>query len=612
MGVQFDWQLEEDAEPEAPSGGSPRPWGRWLILLLVVSTIGGGGFYAYTNGREQIEEEEELRLGQIEEIVSGLSAVFEQDGVEAFLAETSQDEKWQAQQLHPENIAFWESELTVTGIERSGLELWANVQWETESREIRQRVMFFEERGEEVRLRDESRRFWGNPRREATDWGTIRYYALDEQWIDQLDRQVGDTLANHCTSLDCADVTVLLTDSWQQTAAQDTLRLPSPRVWGLGADGLPTASYWTYVAQQTAVLVGETTIRFAVPRAELSRYEGLVRNYTAENPRRQIELIPFDQLPEGAEEFLPLVDGAMHSPQLDLILRGEIVELTDFANSDTGFDEYDFYEQIWSAGWWNDRMWVLPHTADLPLIYYDRTAYSTSLSDRPEAGWLWDDLLTQTELFTDRGGFEVGIASYNRDLLYSYAFNQSNACVEEVTILCNPVLQAGDVAIALEFYKELHPYTTEIRDLTTFERRVLFQNQVSIAKSEAPMWVDSPAEYEQHFISRSALVAPFPGSDQFGGVTPLRVSSAVISRYSEQPRAVWEWLSFLSYQYPNKVARQIPARPSVARSVLYWDSLPRGLQSTMLGAFPNSRPILLEEQDLFNDDAITAVLEDSE
>ena len=129
----------------------------------------------------------------------------------------------------------------------------------------RQRVMFFEERGGEVRLRDLSRGFWGNPRRASTSWGMLRYYNIDEPWVDELEVVIGESLDRYCTTLECADVTVLLTDSWQDTAAPDTIRLPSPRVWGLLADGEPPADYWAYIATQTAALVGPTTIRFAVP-----------------------------------------------------------------------------------------------------------------------------------------------------------------------------------------------------------------------------------------------------------------------------------------------------------------------------------------------------------
>lgn len=77
-----------------------------------------------------------------------------------------------------------------------------------------------------------------------------------------------------------------------------------------------------------------------------------------------------------------------------------------------------------------------------------------------------------------------------------------------------------------------------------------------------------------------------------------------MSSETNQARAVWDWFSFLSYQYPNKVARQIPARPSVARTVLYWESLPRELHQPMVLAFPNARPILLEEQELFADSVL--------
>jgi len=604
MGVEFDWQMEEEGEPDDNDPRGPRPWWIWWVLLAVLVGVGGGVGYVWRLGQTEIDEETAQRTAQVSERFAELVDMYELPDLQPFYDEAGLDQTWQARQLHPENVAFWQGNPQVTHIERNGLEIWANVMWTTDRGETRQRIVYFEERGDDVRLRDQSRRFWGNPRRHTAAWGSIRYYNIDEVYIAPLDSVLDDVLAEQCVTLACADLTVLLTDTWQETAATDTLRLPSPRLWGLDENGQPTASYWAYVRQQTAVLVGETMIRFAVPRAELSRYQTVLQQYMAANPRRQVELVPYDQLPTDPAEFLSLVDGAMMVPRLELVQNGRMRDITDFANTDPAFATHDFYEQIWSAPWWQERMWGMPHTAELPLVYYDVAAYREAGLDRPQLDWTWEDLQQQATILTKDAGFEWGMATYNQDLLYSYVYNQSNACEEEVAILCNPVVQTGDVAATLDFYDTFFSYAPDLRGLSDFERVVVFQNQVSPSTATTALWVDIPAEYERHFLSRGSQVTIFPGSEQFPGVTPLQVSSAVMSSETNQARAVWDWFSFLSYQYPNKVARQIPARPSVARTVLYWESLPRELHQPMVLAFPNARPILLEEQELFADSVL--------
>jgi hypothetical protein len=121
------------------------------------------------------------------------------------------------------------------------------------------------------------------------------------------------------------------------------------------------------------------------------------------------------------------------------------------------------------------------------------------------------------------------------------------------------------------------------------------------------LWVNEPIEYEHHFQQRSAEVVPFPGSDRFDGVTPLWIEGSVISASTTQPRVVWEWLKFISFEYPVRTTRLIPARPSVARAAQFWYALPKPLDNAMRTAFPFARPVMIDEQYYFSDAQLTAV-----
>ncbi|MCP4289627.1 MAG: hypothetical protein GY792_35265, partial [Gammaproteobacteria bacterium] len=130
-------------------------------------------------------------------------------------------------------------------------------------------------------------------------------------------------------------------------------------------------------------------------------------------------------------------------------------------------------------------------------------------------------------------------------------------------------------------------------ELIPFEANILLMNFQG-ARRQAVIWVDGAVNYEHQLLLANTGVVPFPGSDKYGGISPLWVYGSFISQQSEHPLAMWEWLKFLSYQRP--VPRLIPARPSVAVDAGYWATLPPELDEAMRLAFPLARAITPEEQ----------------
>ena len=92
---------------------------------------------------------------------------------------------------------------------------------------------------------------------------------------------------------------------------------------------------------------------------------------------------------------------------------------------------------------------------------------------------------------------------------------------------------------------------------------------------------------------------PFPGSDRFEAITPLRLEGSYIRQSSANPRAVWQWLNYLSHQSLQRQRRLIPARPSVAESTAFWRILPRPLSAAMRSVFPCARAVTLAEESIF-------------
>ena len=84
------------------------------------------------------------------------------------------------------------------------------------------------------------------------------------------------------------------------------------------------------------------------------------------------------------------------------------------------------------------------------------------------------------------------------------------------------------------------------------------------------MWADEPVFYELHLQRGSLGVQPFPGSEQFDGVTPLWVEGRVISQASSRPGDVWVWLKLLSKQSIARPPLRSRGNPIRLRRALVW------------------------------------------
>ena len=133
----------------------------------------------------------------------------------------------------------------------------------------------------------------------------------------------------------------------------------------------------------------------------------------------------------------------------------------------------------------------------------------------------------------------------------------------------------------------------DFSQLTPVERANLLPNWQG-SQRRAAMWVDWPVSYEHQRLLDPLGIMPFPGGDDFSGVTPLWIQGSFISQDSQYPLATWEWISFLTHQRP--APRLIPARPSVAERIDFWENLPPQLAEAMRFAFPNAYPVRIEDQ----------------
>ncbi|HUM70838.1 MAG TPA: extracellular solute-binding protein, partial [Chloroflexota bacterium] len=346
---------------------------------------------------------------------------------------------------------------------------------------------------------------------------------------------------------------------------------------------------------------------------QMTNYEMAAAFFMLRYPHIQVEIVP---LADPTPTELLTYDGAAFPLTEALLATGQIVDLTDYARTDPGFAPGDFYEQIWQGGGWHGRTWFLPYAAEMPVLFYDKAAYRRAQYPEPSPRWTWDEmrrdmLITAKPYAADYPSW--GFLDPGNDTLFSYAYNWENDCNEPAAIRCERPLTDTAVSAALTWYLDMAGQRGQMPNLTEIpnrERENLLLNWQS-ARRRAVIWVDVPRRYEFQRLLAPLGVTLFPGSSQFDGMTPLHVSGHFISQQAENPRAVWEWLRFLSYSPLRAQFRLIPARPSVAERDGFWQTLPRELGNPMRIAFPFARPIRLADQRYFTEEQVTAVLTDT-
>ena len=592
----------------------------WVTSVIITLLILSG----WTFLRRQ---QERNRQALIESTQAALDlmrdAVADGDG-ELFFALQDPGVETFAAQLTPQNLAFYRAGPRITNVEQSDALLHANAVWQENGRRY-QRILFFSQHGNQPRLTATDPNYWGGSKRKQQSWGRLIYHERDEVWTDEIARFVDAEVKELCSTSCLKDklpVNLIVRSGFLPTAEPAHIYVPSPRLLGLDETGQPADRFWQVLEQRLTDYLTPATIYFAVPPEHMwdinpsyfrrIDYQAAAEAFMAQNPDIRVELIAIKSFPPQAPELLAY-DGAAFAPTIEMIAGGRVVDLTPFMLSDPAFDHSDFYDQIWQAAIWQERLWMMPQAAQMPLMFYHRGAYQSVEQDEPLIGWTWTEMeedaikMIGAQIVTgDRIAW--GILDQTFDTLYAFAYNHQSLCAGFESQPCPPPLTHNDIAAALEWYLQLSGEEKVMADpslLPAEERNRLLINSLF----ETAIWVDEPLYYEHRTAMFPMGVLPFPGSDRFDSSTPLWVTGSFISQESERPLATWQWLKFLSSWPPMPHYRLIPARPSVGEEVDFWTRLPRELAEPMRAAFPFARPVRLQERAIFSWPLIRAMLE---
>lgn len=601
MGNNFQWHTETEIDPPPDSSKPHRSWdmlGFWLTTAVILIFLAGGWFLT----QRRLAQADAALQAELQTVVDLQRQAFLAGDGDLFFSFHAPDSGWQAAQLLPFNQSPQRAGLTITRVETNQDKVWANATWTAEN-ETLQRLLFFEKRNGRYRQTATDSDFWGKPERRVTQWGEIHSFAVDAEWLDEIEAAVTQFCGQTCPFL-----TLVVGDDYAETAVPHTIHMPSPRIFAVKTDGHPAAAYWALLEQRLVAQTQPTVIRIALPprnflNLHLFDYEAAATQFMAENPDIQVELVTLPDMPTDASQLVGF-DGAAFPPSAALIASGAVYDLTPLLETDPDFDQGDFYEQLWQGGWWREHMWFMPQAATMRVLFYNKVFYRDAGLEEPSLRWTW------VEMSEDLAKLDGVVTAVNsalhyttfldagRDSLFAYAYNWQTDCAETITVLCQTDLTPARISATLAWNQQL----TE-----SGLAPARSQDDQAQWNWQAAVRVEEPVYYE-HFLQFSSMgVAPFPGSDRFDGITPLWLEGSFITQSSQNPLVVWRWLKFLSYQAPLPSYRLVPARPSVAAEADYWQLLPRPLNEAMRTAFPFSRPVTIEDELWFDADMITAV-----
>lgn len=616
MGKQFSWHTDPELSPDPSHHSSqfslhfsslrgPGMATAVTILLIFAITI-----LVWLSSQVTIKKTQAARRQQVNTLLAqAQQALLAGDG-DSFFALFSEDAAWQAAQLQPINQALYRNDSEARQVQQYKDVLQVHVQW-TDGDAAWQRMVYLQETDNagtaDLLFAPPQMGYWGDVRRQRTAWGLLSTYQVDAAWAGELTQFVEAVIAELCAQecvQDQLPLTLVVANGYEETAVPNILRIPSPRLVALDDNGNPAPPFWNLLRQKLTAYLQPAHIRFALPPQmpvgiHLVDYEQAAAQFSAAHPHITIELITLDEIPQDPAQ-LRLFDGAAFAPTPQMIAAGEVRDLSNLAATDVRFQLSDFYPQILQGAWWRDRLWFVPQAGEMQVLYYDENAYAAAERPLPSLRWTWEEMMADLQALNAALPFEERpFANYRffditPDILYAYAYTQ------------NPTeLTPESAAAALAWYQETAAqphFMPDVASLTDEER------QNNSFRWWAFIWVDKLIYYEHRVqIVGNMGVVPFPGSAQFDGATPLHLYGSFITQGSQHPQAVWEWLTFLSYQQTAPRYRLIPARASVAEASGYWQMLPRPLAEALRAGFPFARPVTLEDMAYFDWEMVTAV-----
>lgn len=354
---------------------------------------------------------------------------------------------------------------------------------------------------------------------------------------------------------------------------------------------------------------GNAIITFAANEYQRGLYEPLIDEFNLQNPGITVQFVPLPQPEPGellgeADWIRMLASAGDTTLTYGVWMVGSsgsafFRDLGPLVDTDLAFDSEDFWPGALDAcGDRDGHLLGIPLSINISGIFFDEGAFDSLGVPHPAPGWTWEDFRESAAALTRKNRDGIRYGYVERGYLFTSILAPIVGAYLDRT---GGEVKATELLSEIKWYLELVENHT-INPLRGMEER---DNQAQIwqdlfqSDNRPAMWPGSLSEFipgaifsmdsEDPFAGMAIDeygFAPFPvnGDGSVGGTTPANLTCGSISAGSQNPRAAWAWLSFLSQQWllRDRSAWEItqsPSRPSVAEEVGFWNNLPENVVS---------------------------------
>ena len=314
------------------------------------------------------------------------------------------------------------------------------------------------------------------------------------------------------------------------------------------------------------------TIRFPHYERDTAYYTTLAEQFKARYPHITVELVTADRMNFGqiiAHDVF--VADQLSMPQL--MLQGNILDLTPLIEQDDTFDNRAFYPGALETFQYEGRTWGIPSDLNLLLLYYNKELFDRYNTPYPRIGWTWRDFLDSAQRTTDPSADVFGYAIQHTGeaalmepvvFIYQRGGQLFDSWQNPTTVSLNHPLNIE----AMTWYASLIHTHGVAPTRQQGPESARFYPGAGVIQGQYGMWMgmlsDQGGETWPVRWQMQWGVVPLP-RDQAAATLAL-VDGYYISARTEQPTASWQWLAFLSEHMPPL---NLPARRSLAESDEY-------------------------------------------
>ncbi|MFL6064295.1 MAG: ABC transporter substrate-binding protein [Friedmanniella sp.] len=250
-----------------------------------------------------------------------------------------------------------------------------------------------------------------------------------------------------------------------------------------------------------------------------------------------------------------------NGPTLDMIKAGQVVDLTDTL----GTAKDQFAPSVLAAMTWDDKIWAIPQTVDMQMLYYRKSLLQKAGVQPPKT---LAELITAARAVQskDMGGFfagnDGGIGVLGNQLIWAAGLEQVNADKTGIGF-ADPAMYDG---------------LTQFRDLSkngilSSASKDWFDAAPFVNEETAMQWTGLWALPDvQQAFGDDFGVLPFPAIGSNGRqVVPFGAFSSCVSAKGVDPEAAkafvrWLWVDQEADQldFSNSYGTHIPAKPALA------------------------------------------------